>query len=130
MAIASAGARRRVYFARTGRVNTTGSAFQARGSTMTEAVVPPVSVVLPVHNGAAYIGAAVESIRAQTLRNFELIIINDGSTDATAEIVGGCARVDERIRAIHLRKVGFAEALNIGIKRSQGKYVARMDADD
>lgn len=90
---------------------------------------PLVSVVMPVHNGARYLRQAVESILQQQYSHFELIIVNDGSTDETARIIAGIA--DTRIRCIHLHtQQGIVAALNTGIEAAQGTYIARMDADD
>jgi glycosyltransferase involved in cell wall biosynthesis len=88
-----------------------------------------ISVVLPVYNGELYLREAIDSILAQTFKNFELIIINDGSTDATAEIV--LSYTDSRIVYIENevnRKLVCS--LNRGLSQSRGKYIARIDADD
>jgi glycosyltransferase involved in cell wall biosynthesis len=87
-----------------------------------------VSVVLPVRDGAAYLGAAVESVLFQTLRELELIVVDDGSTDETAAIVAGYA--DDRIRVLRQEPLGLVAALNRGLTASSGRYLARMDADD
>lgn len=90
---------------------------------------PLVSVVMPVHNGAAFIKEAVESILAQTYSHFEFIIVNDGSTDDTVECIKQFE--DERIRLVSLpAKAGLVTALNTGVSHSAGSYIARMDADD
>jgi glycosyltransferase involved in cell wall biosynthesis len=90
--------------------------------------VPEVSVVMPVYNAAKYLRAAIESVLAQTYQNFEFIIVNDGSTDESHEII--LSFNDQRIRLIDQKNTGVVNALNVGIKESRGKYVARMDADD
>jgi hypothetical protein len=89
---------------------------------------PWVSVVLSVHNGAADLPRAVETILAQTFSDFELIAINNGSTDATAVVLDGLH--DPRVRVIHQEDMGLAAALNRGIKLARGRYVARQDHDD
>lgn len=92
---------------------------------------PLVSVILPVHNGGDYIGAAIESILSQTYGNFELIIINDASTDDTATIVQDYASRDTRIRYVeNERNLRVVQTLNKGITLAGGDYIARMDADD
>lgn len=91
---------------------------------------PLVSVLMSVYNGDEYVGEAVESILTQTLRDFEFIIINDGSTDCTAEILADYERRDERVHVYHQENRGLASALNKGLELSRGKYIARMDADD
>jgi len=89
---------------------------------------PIVSVVLPVHNGAQYVAMAIESILAQTLREFELIIVDDGSTDDTPSILG--RYTDPRIRRFAQANRGLAATLNAAIDLARGRYLARQDADD
>jgi glycosyltransferase involved in cell wall biosynthesis len=91
--------------------------------------VPAVSVLLPVHNGASYLEDAVASILRQTLPDFELLVINDGSTDGTASILRNCA--DSRLTVIeNERNLGLIPSLNTGLAAARGEFVARMDADD
>lgn len=89
-----------------------------------------VSVALPVYNGEAYIQAAVESILQQTFTAFEFIVINDGSTDRTSEILDRVARPDPRVRIISRENRGLVASLNEAVNLARGKYIARMDADD
>lgn len=90
---------------------------------------PKITVLMPVFNGEKYINQAVDSILNQTSKDFEFLIINDGSSDNTAEILRNYN--DHRIRIIHNEKnIGLTRSLNKGIKLSQGEYIARMDADD
>jgi hypothetical protein len=92
---------------------------------------PRVSVVMPVHNGMPYLPAATDSILAQTFRDFELVVVNDGSTDATAEVLSAYAAQDARIRVLtNPENRGIVAALNLGLDASRGEFVARMDADD
>jgi glycosyltransferase involved in cell wall biosynthesis len=93
-------------------------------------VGPVVSVVLPVYNGARCVEVAARSILTQTFRNLELVAVNDGSTDGTAEILERLAREDRRVRIIHQENQGIAGALNRGLAAARGSLVARMDADD
>jgi glycosyltransferase involved in cell wall biosynthesis len=93
-------------------------------------MIPVISVVMPVYNAAAYLSAAVDSILAQTFTDFELIAIDDGSTDASLEILQQMAERDSRIRIISRPNTGIVGALNDGVARAQGEFVARMDADD
>lgn len=90
--------------------------------------IPQISVVMSVYNGEKYLGEAIESILNQTFKDFEFIIINDGSTDKSLEIIKSYK--DERIVIIDQKNMGLAKALNNGIKIAKGKYIARMDADD
>lgn len=90
---------------------------------------PRVSVLLPVHQGERYLREAVESILNQTFTDFELIIIDDASTDASAEIIGSYG--DPRIRFVRNEaNLGLTATLNEGLELSRGEYVARMDQDD
>jgi glycosyltransferase involved in cell wall biosynthesis len=90
---------------------------------------PRVSVVLPVHNGERFIAPAVRSVLAQSFEDFELLIINDGSTDATAERVGQFS--DPRIGVItNGTNAGIQKSLNLGLRRARGEYIARIDDDD
>jgi glycosyltransferase involved in cell wall biosynthesis len=92
--------------------------------------MPPVSVIMAVHNSAEYLALAVESILAQTFRDFEFIIIDDGSTDESAAILKRYADTDNRIRLISRPNKGLTKSLNEGVALAQGEFVARMDADD
>jgi len=87
------------------------------------------SVLMPVYNGAAFLRPAIESVLNQGFRDLELILLNDGSTDASEEII--LSFKDERIRYVKNEKnLGLIETLNKGIDLAQGKYIIRMDADD
>ncbi len=88
-----------------------------------------VSVLLPCHNGEKHLNACIDSVLAQTHSHFELLVVNDGSTDSTGKIVEGYA--DKRVRLInHKQNQGIVNSLNRGIKEARGKYIARIDADD
>jgi glycosyltransferase involved in cell wall biosynthesis len=93
--------------------------------------VPRVSVLMPVHNGMPYLPAALESVLAQTFRYFELIVINDASTDTTAEALADYAAKDERVRLLRNREnLGVAGTLNVGLSAARGELIAIMHADD
>lgn len=89
---------------------------------------PLVTVLMPVYNGALYLREAVDSILAQTFTNFELLIIDDGSTDNTLAILQSYK--DERLRIISQANAGVSAALNKGLIEAKGYYIARADADD
>lgn len=91
---------------------------------------PTVSVVMSVFNGQAFLAEAIESILNQAFRDFEFLIVDDGSTDATPEILSTYTKQDRRIRIVRHENKGRAVSLNIGIGLSKSLYVARMDADD
>ena len=85
---------------------------------------------MPVRNAGAYLAPAVDSVLAQTLADFELIIINDGSTDKSREIIEDYARADSRVRVFSQAGQGLVPALNRGLAKAGGRYLARMDSDD
>lgn len=88
---------------------------------------PIISIVMPVYNTEKYIKKAIDSILTQTFGDFELIIVNDGSTDRTLNIITGY--IDSRIQLIN-NKHDYINSLNKGMSAAKGKYIARMDADD
>ena len=88
-----------------------------------------VSVLLSVYNDEKFIGTAVDSILNQTLKDFELLIIDDSSNDKTRDIIS--AYKDPRIRLVKTKKnIGITKSLNKGLKIARGKYIARLDSDD
>ena len=91
---------------------------------------PMISVVMSVYNGERFLREAVESILHQSFRSFEFIIVDDGSTDSSPRILEEYARRDPRVRVLRQANRGLVESLNRGIREAQGKYIARMDADD
>jgi glycosyltransferase involved in cell wall biosynthesis len=96
---------------------------------MTTSQQPKVSVLMPVWNAERYLAGAIESILTQTFANFELLIIDDGSTDRTPIVIRDYH--DHRIRRIENEKnIGITKSLNLGLEQVRGEYVARMDADD
>lgn len=90
---------------------------------------PAVSVVVPVYNRQDYIGSAIESVLRGTFADFELLVIDNGSTDGTCEEVEKYAS-DSRIHLLHCPENIIAKSLNMGIKASKGRYVAQLDSDD
>lgn len=89
----------------------------------------PIAVILPVHNGERYLATAIDSVLRQTYTEFELLVVDDGSTDRSPEIVRSYK--DRRVRLVTLdRHEGLVSALNTGIRETQSEFVARMDADD
>lgn len=91
---------------------------------------PLVSVLMPVYNGRPFVSEAVESILCQTLRDFEFIVIDDGSTDGSLDVLRAFALRDTRIRLIESSHYGYVTLLNRGLSLCRGQYIARMDADD
>jgi glycosyltransferase involved in cell wall biosynthesis len=90
-----------------------------------------VTVLLSTHNDLRLLPQAVESILAQTLADFEFLIIDDGSTDGTAEYLAGVCGEDPRVRVLRNEtNIGLTRSLNLGIASARGQYLARLDADD
>jgi len=90
--------------------------------------MPTISVVMSAYNAEHRIAEAISSILKQTNQDFELVVIDDGSTDQTVEMVNRF--LDERIIVISVQHIGLPGALNSGIRVARGKFIARMDADD
>ena len=90
---------------------------------------PRVSVILPCYNGAQWIGQAIESVLAQTYKDFELLVIDDGSTDNSREIVSSYLH-DRRVHYIYQENRGFSGAINRGIKESKGDFIGFIGQDD
>ncbi len=91
--------------------------------------MPKISVIMPVYNAEKYVREAIDSILSQTFRDFEFIIIDDGSSDSSVDIVK--AYHDERIRLyVNEQNMGVAKTLNKGLELATGEYIARMDSDD
>ena len=91
---------------------------------------PLVSVIVPVYRAEAYLTLCVDSILAQSVENFELLLIDDGSPDGSGTICDAYARRDPRVRAVHKENGGVSSARNMGIELAAGKYVVFIDSDD
>ena len=93
--------------------------------------MPLVSVIMPVYNGEKFLAEAIESILAQTFTDFELIIVDDGSTDGSVAIIRDCEKRDIRVRSLRFeRNMGAAQARNRGLDAARGEFVTGMDCDD
>lgn len=95
-----------------------------------ESSAPTVSVVMPVFNAALYLSAAINSIIHQSFQDWELIVVDDGSSDNSLEIAQGFVAFDGRVKVFTLPHSGVATAANYAISQASGQYLARMDADD
>jgi glycosyltransferase involved in cell wall biosynthesis len=93
-------------------------------------MTPKISVIMPVRDGARWLGKAITSLQNQTLSEFELIVIDDGSADESPRIIAEHSRRDPRIRSIRQERLGLVSALNCGLTDSRGPLIARLDADD
>ena len=92
--------------------------------------MPAVSIIMPAYNVAPYVGAAIQSALAQTFTDFELIVVDDGSKDNTAEIVRELAGADERVRLVQQPNRGLAGARNTALRAARGDFFALLDSDD
>ena len=91
---------------------------------------PAVSVIMRVHNGDAFLAEAIDSVLDQTMTRFELIVVDDGSTDATPEILSGYASRDARVKIHRQRNLGTVASGNVAVALARAPYVANLDADD
>lgn len=91
---------------------------------------PLISVIVPVYNSGQYLARCIESVLHQSFVDFELLLINDGSSDDSSSICSDYAVRDNRIRVFHQNNAGVSAARNLGIKEIRGKYLAFVDADD
>lgn len=89
-----------------------------------------ISIIIPAYNSESTIQRCVDSIRNQTYRNLEIIVVNDGSTDSTSEVVKGISRADNRVNLISIPNGGVSHARNVGIDSATGDYIAFVDSDD
>lgn len=93
-------------------------------------VIPQLSIIVPVYNVKQYIDKCIESILCQSYKNFELILVDDGSTDGSEILCDKWNKIDTRIRVFHKNNGGLSDARNVGIKHSYGEYIGFCDSDD
>ncbi|MGL4876267.1 MAG: glycosyltransferase family 2 protein [Clostridium sp.] len=91
---------------------------------------PKISIIVPVYNVEKYLKKCIESILAQTFEKFELILVNDGSTDNCGKIIDEYEKKDKRIKVIHKKNGGLSSARNAGLDLAQGEYIGFVDSDD
>lgn len=91
---------------------------------------PVVSVIMPAYNASSYIQESINSVIAQTFSNWELIIVDDGSTDATSSIIANNCNQDYRVKGFYQENGKQGKARNLGISKASGTYIAFLDADD
>lgn len=92
--------------------------------------IPEVSILMSCYNGSRWLSEAIESILIQTYKSFELLLVNDGSTDDTWNIIQFYKNLDNRIIAINKKNTGLADSLNLGINMARGRWIVRIDQDD
>ena len=93
-------------------------------------VLPQITVITPAYNVAKYIGESIDSVLGQTFRNFEYLVIDDGSTDNTIEVARAHGGHDSRFRVVQVEHRGLSAVRNIGIRESRAEYIAYLDGDD
>ena len=91
---------------------------------------PLISVIVPIYKTEQYLEKCINSIRNQTYRNLEIILIDDGSPDRCGEICDSFSKIDSRIRVFHKKNGGQSSARNMGLDHMNGEYVAFVDSDD
>lgn len=89
-----------------------------------------ISIIIPIYNGEKFIEKCIKSIKNQTFKDFEIILVNDGSSDNSGQICDELAKNDNRIKVIHQENLGVSEARNRGINASKGEYICFIDCDD
>lgn len=97
---------------------------------ITESKKPKISVIVPVYNTEKYLDECLNSVENQTLKDIEIICVNDGSTDKSLEILNNHAGKDSRIKVISQENGGVSSARNAGIESSSGSYILFIDSDD
>lgn len=93
-------------------------------------MTPLISFIIPVYNFAEYVSDCIYSILNQTYKNIEVVIVNDGSTDNTLQVINNIAKYDSRVLTIHKKNEGVSVARNTGISACHGEYIVFVDADD
>lgn len=89
-----------------------------------------ISVIIPVYNCREYIARCMDSVLAQTYRNMEVLLIDDGSTDGSDVLCNQYPSVDSRVKVLHIPHSGVSAARNVGLEKAGGEYIAFVDADD
>ena len=89
-----------------------------------------ISIIIPVYNVEKWLNKCIDSILVQSYKNFEIILVNDGSTDKSGDICDKYSKEDNRIKVFHNKNKGLSYSRNFGVKNSNGKYVMFVDSDD
>ena len=100
------------------------------GGASGNAAAPVASLLMPIYNVERYLEESIASARAQTLRDIEIICIDDGSTDGSPQIIARAAAEDERIRVITKANSGYGDSMNRGLDAARGAYIAILEPDD
>ena len=91
---------------------------------------PKISIIIPVYNVEFYLTDCIESLRSQVYKDFEVLLINDGSFDSSGKICDEYAIKDERIRVFHKKNEGVSSARNLGLIEAKGEWICFVDSDD
>ena len=89
-----------------------------------------VSIIVPCYNSTRYLSACVDSVLAQTMPDFEVLLIDDGSTDGTLALAQALAARDARLRVLHQENAGVSAARNLGLAHARGEWITFVDSDD
>lgn len=92
--------------------------------------MPEISIIIPIYNKIAHVEDTVRSVLAQTFTDYELLLIDDGSTDGSGGLCDELSGTDERVKVFHTENLGVSAARNTGLKAASGKYISFIDADD
>lgn len=95
-----------------------------------EATQPFISIIIPVYNAERYINKCIDSVLSQSYANWELLLIDDGSSDGSGKICDGYSKKDDRIKTIHKKNGGVSSARNLGIEQASGDFITFIDSDD
>lgn len=89
-----------------------------------------ISIIVPIYNAENYLKSCLDSVLSQTFKDFEVLMVNDGSTDSSATLCQAYAERDSRFRYFEKENGGLSDARNYGLDRAQGAYITFLDADD
>ena len=92
--------------------------------------VPQISVLTPIYNTRKYLNKCIKSLLSQTFTDFEILALDDGSTDGSSELLDQLACSDSRIKVVHKRNSGYGDTMNLGIAMARGKYISILESDD
>ena len=93
-------------------------------------IYPLISIVIPVYNTKTFLAQCVDSILLQTYKNFECILVDDGSSDGSGELCDDYSLKDDRVSVFHIQNGGVSKARNYGIAKAKGQYISFIDSDD
>ena len=92
--------------------------------------MPKVSIIIPVYNVESYIRTCIDSVLAQSLKDLEIICVDDGSTDSSPVILDNYASKDSRVKVVHKPNRGYGHSMNVGYEAATGEYIGIVESDD